>query len=254
MKHPILNVYICIPILNVCTYIYSYFKCLHHGCIYTNHSNEAVKKGKRRSTKKSAKKGTIKVERDANAPKRASKSVNLFFNDKKAEIKAKHPKKKHFEMLTVAKVMWKTLSDEQKAPYEAQSKIDQDRADAEMAVYKQTVTALPPVPSQTTSVVPSRKVVGIVNAPKVKGPKGATSSFNLFFMDIKMTIASNRPEWTHEDIIREAVVMWKSLTEQEKAPYEERGKADKVRADRELEEFTGQKRKRDDTEITVASK
>jgi hypothetical protein len=71
-------------------------------------------------------------------------------------------------------------------------------------------------------------------------------------MDIKMTIASNRPEWTHEDIIREAVVMWKSLTEQEKAPYEERGKADKARAVRELAEFTGQKRKRDDTEITVA--
>jgi hypothetical protein len=236
-------------------YMYRYFKCLYHDCIYTNRSVVAVKKGrgKKGSKKAPQKVQKVKKERDENAPKRAVKSFNLFLKDKRKDLKAANPGANQSKLEALAKSLWKTLSSEDKAPYDAQREIDRERADKERAEYVKTLppkAAVLPVALETSVVKPQQRVVGMV---KIKAPKGPTSSFNLFFMDIRMTIKGNRPEWGSEDIIREAVVMWKSLTEEERQPYEDRAKADKERVVRETEEFeSGKKRKRDEPEIVLA--
>mmetsp|Transcript_26036 Transcript_26036/g.24880 ORF Transcript_26036/g.24880 Transcript_26036/m.24880 type:complete len:341 (+) Transcript_26036:95-1117(+) len=216
----------------------------------------AIKKGrgKRTGRKKSPKTNQkVKKERDENAPKPAAKSFNLFFKDKKEELKAANPGSKLNKLQGLAKSLWKLLSSEDKAPYDAQREVDRERADKERAEYVKTLPkVVPPVALETSGAKPKQKSEKAPRIKAPKAPKGPTSSFNLFFMDIRMTIKGNRPEWGSEDIIREAVVMWKSLTEQDRQPYEDRAKADKERAQGESEEFTGIKRKRDESEIVLS--
>lgn len=52
-----------------------------------------------------------------------------------------------------------------------------------------------------------------------------------------MQIKADHPEWGVGDIAREAGGMWRALSADERLPYEERGKADKERAQREMREY-----------------
>ena len=58
---------------------------------------------------------------------------------------------------------------------------------------------------------------------------GVSSAYILFSTKIRQTIKEEHPEMTNKDIIRETGVRWKALSEDEKAPYEAMGVADKER-------------------------
>jgi hypothetical protein len=80
-----------------------------------------------------------KIVKDVNGPKPAMKSMAIFYNEKKEEIKAAHPEMKNpHKLQKEGKTMWQGLTVEEKAPYEALQIIDKARADRERAEYKST--------------------------------------------------------------------------------------------------------------------
>jgi structure-specific recognition protein 1 len=92
---------------------------------------------------------------------------------------------------------------------------------------KASVSAAASVPS---SPKPKKK-------KKKEGPKRALTSFIYFSNAKRGEIKAQHPEFSIGDVAKELGLLWKAVTPQDKEPYEAMAREDKLRYQRELEEF-----------------
>ena len=96
--------------------------------------------------------------------------------------------------------LWKTVSDDEKAKYIAQSEKDKERYRDEMSRYE------PP--------------------KKIKRPR---SSYAFFMKDMRQKIATEHPEKNPRELMADIAAVWKNISEDEKAKYNQMATEDKQR-------------------------
>ena len=72
---------------------------------------------------------------------------------------------------------------------------------------------------------------------KKAGPKRASSAFILFSNAKRAQVKADNPEFKVTDVAREMGVLWKSATDEEKAPFVKEAEADKIRYQEEKAAF-----------------
>jgi len=79
-----------------------------------------------------------KKDKDPNAPKRPLSAYMYFSQDWRERIKTEHPEVSFGEIGRLLGQKWKSLSDEDKKPYEDMASRDKKRHEAEKAEYDRT--------------------------------------------------------------------------------------------------------------------
>ena len=165
-------------------------------------------------------------------------SAYMFFsNDKRSEIVEADPTLKFGEIATKISAMWKEISDEDKAPYEEKAAADKARYLKEMETY------VPPEPTSDDDE-PAAKKSPKKKAPKKdpNAPKKGKGSY-MFFAEAKRSeFKELYPELSFGDLSKKIGEAWKTITDEEKAPYEENAAKDKERYLRETEAYEKMKK------------
>ena len=128
-------------------------------------------------------------------------------------LEKSHPEMEAKDIIKELGNRWKDLSDEKKAKYVKMAEEDKERFSHEMSNYT------PPPESATTK--------------KSSGPKRGLTSYIFFCKDRRDAIKEENPEMSTKDITAELGRLWKSLSEEEKAPYVELANNDKNRYESE---------------------
>jgi hypothetical protein len=81
------------------------------------------------------KKHKKKKKKDPNAPKGASNSYMIFCKDRRQELKKSQPELSFGHLGSKLGIMWRNLSEEQKAPYEEKARLDKERYNEDMTKY-----------------------------------------------------------------------------------------------------------------------
>lgn len=78
-----------------------------------------------------------KRKKDPNAPKRGLSAYMFFANEQREKVREEHPGIKFGDVGKLLGERWKSLSDKQRAPYEAKAATDKKRYEEEKAAYAQ---------------------------------------------------------------------------------------------------------------------
>jgi hypothetical protein len=100
--------------------------------------------------------------------------------------------------------LWKDVSDQDKAKYIAQADVDKTRYRDEMSRYE------PP--------------------KKIKRPR---SSYAFFMKDMRQKIATEHPDKNPRELMADIAAVWRKITEQDKAIYNQMAAEDKLRYEEE---------------------
>lgn len=105
------------------------------------------------------------------------------------------------------------------------------------------ITALA-VPTTTTTTTTFTSVAAKVAVAPNKGPpKGPRSAFYYFANKaLREDIMKEHPDWPHTEVTKEIGNRWKSMSVQDKVPFEAESKEDKARHTRELAEYNALKK------------
>eukprot|EP00808_Paulinella_micropora_P004828 g73538.t1 len=77
-----------------------------------------------------------KKRKDPNAPKRASNAYMIFCKERRAELKETRPELAFGKLGAKLGEIWRTMSSEEKKPYEDRAAMDRDRYQKEMLIYQ----------------------------------------------------------------------------------------------------------------------
>ena len=77
----------------------------------------------------------------------------------------------------------------------------------------------------------------IKKAKDPNAPKRGKSSYIFFCMDNRASVKADNPEMKAKDIIKELGTLWRNLSEEDKAPYIEQSKKDKLRYEKEIKDY-----------------
>lgn len=170
---------------------------------------------------KGSKKGSKK--KDKNAPKGATTSYMFYVAANRATLKSEHPDLSFGELAKLLGEKWKTLSSEEKQPYEEQALQDKER-------YKNDMNNYVPPSGKDDDKKKKRKV-------DPNAPKGASSAYILFGSDARADIKEAHPEFSMIEVTKEIGARWKAISEADKAVYENMAKEDKKRYDMQMAQY-----------------
>lgn len=158
-----------------------------------------------------------KVRKDPNAPKKAVTSYICFCNEQRQAVRQKNPNMAITEIAGVLGTMWKALSEKEKAKYEKQAQQDKVRYENEMKSY---------TPPEGTEV----QTRGRGARKERTGPRKAMSAYMYFGQEMRPKLKS---QVSHKEMMGEIGRLWKELSPEQRAPYEQRALEDKQRYETE---------------------
>ena len=200
---------------------------------------------------KAAEKKAAKKRKDPNAP-RGAKSAYIFYStEKRPEMQAAHPEMKMTELSKPLGAAWKEMSEEDKAPYEAQAAEDKVRVTAEKEAYdapgggaEKFEAAQEAADAEEVATKKRKEAEGAAGPAKKKKrvkevgePKRPMTSYLFFTASARPEITAANPELKMTELAPIFSEKWKTLTEEEKAPFIAQAEADKTRYAEEMEEF-----------------
>jgi hypothetical protein len=158
------------------------------------------------------------TKKDPNKPKRANTAYQLFMKDTSATIMEEHPGLSFQERSQKVAEMWKGMSEEDKHRFDARVEQDKERYAREMDAYEP--------PEHEDGGSPKKRAKKDPNAPK-----GATSAYIFFSNAKRQEVRNDHPEIAGEvtQIAKKLGEMWKSLSDEDKAPYVQMAEKDKAR-------------------------
>jgi len=182
-----------------------------------------VQKAIEKDVEKKARK--VKKVKDENAPKRAQSAYFLWLNANRADIIKQYglDATKVAEIAKKAGEVWKTMSEEQKKPYDAMAAKDKARYEKEKEGY---------VPDPAVAVSKGKKT-------KTKDPDAPKKATTGYFCFLNSNRAKILKDFSLEgkkasEVAAKAGELWGRLSEAEKKPYMDEAAKDKVRYDNEL--------------------
>jgi structure-specific recognition protein 1 len=162
-----------------------------------------------------------KAKKDPNAPKRAMTAYFFFMNESRDRIKKENPEASFSEIAKIAGTEWRSMSNKDKAKYEAMATKDKSRYSKEMTEYKPTGGA--------TS---SKKANKDPNAPKK-----AMTSFFYFLNEMRPKIKQENPDMSFGELGKKAGELFRALSTNQKEKYEKMAKSDKLRFKEEMSKY-----------------
>ncbi|KAI9189755.1 Non-histone chromosomal protein 6 [Blastocladiella emersonii ATCC 22665] len=89
-----------------------------------------------RKAKAEGRKTRVKKDKDPNKPKRPMTAFFIFSGEFRDAVKAENPEAKVGQIAKLLGERWRSMSDEEKAPYAEKVKAEKARYDREMAIYE----------------------------------------------------------------------------------------------------------------------
>jgi hypothetical protein len=167
---------------------------------------------------------TSRPKRDPNAPKKWSTNYILFCSEQRKNIKQTHPEMSNDDITRKLGELWQNLSDKDKKKYQEASQRDKERYQQEMQNY---------VPPADANVNGQQKTRTRGGKTEREGPKRPLTAYMFFCQENRPQIKSENPNINNREITSELGKKWKSLSDKERAPYEEKQNADKLRYENE---------------------
>ena len=168
----------------------------------------AKKAGAKPALGKNGKPKKKKKAKDPNKPKRAMVAFMYFSIDQRPEVQKRQPELKIADVSKVLGERWRNMSAAQKAKYDAKAAADKKRYEKEMKAYK----------------------------PPYK-PKRAMVAFMFFSIEMRPTVQKSNKGMGIADISKVLGAKWRGMSDAEKAPYEKKAQADKIRYEKEMKTF-----------------
>lgn len=177
----------------------------------------------------------IKTTRDPNAPKRNMSAYLLYQNCMREQFKAHNPGMTFGQLSKYTSYMYKCLSAEEKQRWEAHAAQDKARYEAEMQNY-----APPPGFDSTGNLVEDRRLSKkyMKKSKDPEQPKRARGSFVFFTFDMRPKVMEEYPGIKFVDMGVILGERWRALPTEDKQKYEEMAQEDKMRFNKEMEEYS----------------
>jgi high mobility group protein B2 len=176
-----------------------------------------------------------KPEKDANAPKRNMSAYLLYQNAMREQFKRENPGMTFGQLAKYTSHMYKNLTPEEKATWEARAQQDKARYDAEIAAY------VPPPGHDARGVLieDSRPRKRNKRGPKdPAAPKRASGAYVFFTNEMRPKVLHEFPGIKFVELGKVLGERWRALTPEEKKRYEEMAGEDKVRFQMEMQQYT----------------
>lgn len=181
----------------------------------------------------------VKPERDPRAPKRNVSAYLHYQNAMREQFKAENPGMTFGQLSKYTSHMYKNLTSEEKAQWEAYAVHDKARYDAEMATY------VPP-PGYNASGTLIEEYRTIKNRKRAKkdptAPKRARGSFVLFTLEHRPRVMAEFPHLKFVEMGNILGERWRSLSPEEKKRYEDMAAQDKIRFASEMQVWSMKQR------------
>jgi len=209
---------------------------------------------KPKQTKKPAKK---RAKKDPNAPKNPTTAYMYYSKQKRTELKEKNKNIQFGELSRQISQSWKELTDDDKKPFVKLHAIDKERFQKEMQNY--TKPSDSESDSEESSSDDDKKGKGKKKkkAPAKKkkarkkrdpnAPKAAANAYMLFQKDQREKIKKDHPNIKAVTEIAKLVgKSWREMSDEDKAPYVQQASQDKLRYQKEMEDYQKEKDAKDD--------
>ncbi|KAG7366751.1 high mobility group box domain containing protein [Nitzschia inconspicua] len=182
---------------------------------------------------KSGRKG--KPEKDANAPKRNMSAYLLYQNAMRDQFKRENPGMSFGQLAKYTSHMYKHLTPEEKATWEARASQDKARYTAELAQYE------PPPGHDAKGILiedhrPRRKSKRGPKDPMA--PKRASGAYVFFTNEMRPKVLAEYPGIKFVELGKVLGERWRALTPDQKKRFEDIASQDKVRFQMEMQEYT----------------
>lgn len=175
-----------------------------------------------------------KPERDANAPKRNMSAYLLYQNAMRDQFKRENPGMTFGQLAKYTSHMYKNLTPEEKATWEARAQQDKSRFDEEIASY------VPPPGHDSRGVLieehrPKRRNKRGPRDPTA--PKRASGAYVFFTNEMRPKVLQEFPGIKFVDLGKVMGERWRALTPDEKKHYEDLAAEDKIRFQMEMQQY-----------------
>lgn len=186
-------------------------------------------------TKGSGRRG--KSVRDANAPKRNMSAYLLYQNAMREHFKRDNPGMTFGQLAKYTSHMYRSLTPEEKATWEARAAQDKARFDAEMAAY-----VPPPGHDAQGNLLEDYKYGKKQKKAKdPNAPKRARGSYVFFTATMRPQVMKEFPDIKFVDMGTVMGERWRALGPEEKKKFEDEANEDKERFNKEMQAYTAQK-------------
>lgn len=176
-----------------------------------------------------------KPEKDINAPKRNMSAYLLYQNAMREQFKRENPGMTFGQLAKYTSHMYKNLTPEEKATWEARAAQDKARYDAEIAAY------VPPPGHDARGVLieDHRPRKRSKRGPKdPSAPKRASGAYVFFTNEMRPKVMQEYPGIKFVELGKVLGERWRALTPQQKKRYEDMAAEDKVRFQMEMQQYT----------------
>jgi hypothetical protein len=184
---------------------------------------------------KSGRKG--KPEKDINAPKRNMSAYLLYQNAMREQFKRENPGMTFGQLAKYTSHMYKNLTPEEKATWEARSQQDKARYDAEISAY------VPPPGHDSRGVLidDQRPRKRNKRSPKdPSAPKRASGAYVFFTNEMRPKVLQEYPGIKFVELGKVLGERWRALSAEEKKKYEDMASEDKARFQMEMQQYTAE--------------
>jgi structure-specific recognition protein 1 len=179
-----------------------------------------------------------KAKKDPLAPKQATSAYFFFADSQRETIKAENPDATFGEVGKITGAKWKALSDEDKAPFNEKAMASKEKYKAAMAVY------VPPEVDSGDEEGESDQKKRKVKPKKEKdpnAPKKPTTAFFFFMEKERSNIKAQHPEFSIGELGKEMGSQWRAMSEEDKAPFNEKAVASKEKYQAAMEAYSATK-------------
>ena len=182
--------------------------------------------------------------RDPHAPKRNLSAYLLYQNAMRDQFKSDNPGMTFGQLSKYTSHMYRSLTPQEKAQWEARSIQDKARFDGEMSRY------IPPpgfdsqgilIDTHTNSSLAASHVKKVKKPRDPNAPKRARGSYVFFTNFIRPIIMKEKPDTKFVELGALMGERWRSIAPEEKLKFEALANEDRNRFNRDMEEYNAKK-------------
>mmetsp|Transcript_15234 Transcript_15234/g.20797 ORF Transcript_15234/g.20797 Transcript_15234/m.20797 type:complete len:389 (-) Transcript_15234:378-1544(-) len=178
-----------------------------------------------------------KLVKDAKAPKKNMSAYLLYQNAMRDPFKQENPGMTFGQLAKYTSHMYKSLTPDEKAQWEARAHFDKERYDQQMAQY-----VPPPGHNAQGVLIDDSKYARKQKKPKDPNcPKRARGSFVFFTFEMRPKILQEFPGIKFVEMGTLMGERWRALPPEEKKRFEDMAAADKARFNNEMQKYNAER-------------
>jgi hypothetical protein len=138
------------------------------------------------------------------------------------------------EVMVIISERWSSLTDKKKAPFQKKADKDKTRYEKEMEAAKESNPEIVEETAKANALIRKERRKNKKNDPnRVK--RGLTA-YMIFCNEKRQEVKTSNPDMSAKDVLKTLAQMWKTASDEEKVPYQEKAAEDKERYLREKAE------------------